>query len=109
MDTPITRAEHEEFSRRMEAENKRLTDEDKRQNRRIDELEETVRQIGDLTASVKELAVSMKNMTKVQEQQGNDIEELTNRDGEMWREVTGHVITTVIGIVVGFIFTQIGM
>jgi len=109
MDTPITRAEHEEFSRRMEAENKRFTDEDKRQNRRIDELEETVRQIGDLTASVKELAVSMKNMTKVQEQQGNDIEELKNRDGEMWREVTGHVITTVIGIVVGFIFTQIGM
>ncbi len=109
MDTPITRAEHEEFSRRMEAENKRLTDEDKRQNHRIDELEETVRQIGDLTASVKELAVSMKNMTKVQEQQGNDIEELKNRDGEMWRKVTGYVITAVIGIVVGFIFTQIGM
>ncbi len=109
MDTPITRAEHEEFSRRMEAENKRLTDEDKRQNHRIDELEETVRQIGDLTASVKELAVSMKNMTKVQEQQGNDIEELKNRDGEMWRKVTGYVITAVIGIAVGFIFTQIGM
>lgn len=109
MDTPITRAEHEEFSRRMEAENRRLTDEDKRQNRRIDELEETVRQIGDLTASVKELAVSMKNMTKVQELQGNDIEELKNRDGEMWRKVTGYVITTVIGIVVGFMFTRIGM
>lgn len=109
MDTPISRAEHEEFSRRMEAENKRLTDEDKRQNRRIDELEETVRQIGDLTASVKELAVSMKNMTKVQEQQGNDIEELKNRDGEMCRKVTGYVITAVIGIVVGFIFTQIGI
>lgn len=109
MDTPITRAEHEEFSRRMEAEHTRLTDEDKRQNRRIDELEETVRQIGDLTASVKELAVSMKNMTKVQEQQGNDIEELKNRDGEMWRKVTGYVITAVVGIVVGFIFTQIGM
>lgn len=109
MDTPISRAEHEEFSRRMEAENKRLTDEDKRQNRRIDELEETVRQIGDLTASVKELAVSMKNMTKVQEQQGNDIEELKNRDGEMWRKAIGHVITAVISIVVGFILAQIGM
>ena len=109
MDTPITRAEHEEFSRRMEAENKRLTDEDKRQNHRIDELEETVRQIGDLTASVKELAVSMKNMTKVQEQQGNDIEELKNRDGEMWRKVMGYIVTTVIGAVITFVFTQIGM
>ncbi len=109
MDTPITRAEHNEFAQRMQAENKRLADEDKRQNRRIDELEETVRQIGDLTASVKELAVNMKNMMKVQEQQGNDIEELKNRDGEMWRKVTGYVITAVISIVVGFIFAQIGM
>lgn len=109
MDTPITRAEHDEFVERIKESHKRLEDEDRRQNHRIDELEETVRQIGDLTASVKELAVSMKNMTKVQEQQGNDIEELKNRDGEMWRNVTGYVITAVISIVVGFIFAQIGM
>ena len=65
---------HKEFEKRMISENERLADEDKRQNKRIDVVEDTVRQIGDLTASVKELAVSMKNMTKVQEQQGNDIE-----------------------------------
>lgn len=105
----VTYGEHDEFCKRMGTEIKRLEDEDKRQNRRIDELEETVRQIGDLTASVKELAVSMKNMTKVQEQQGNDIEELKNRDGEMWRKAIGHVITAVISIVVGFILAQIGM
>ena len=51
----------------------------------------------------------MKNMTKVQEQQGNDIEELKNRDGKMWRKVTGYVITAVINMVVGFIFAKIGM
>ena len=51
----------------------------------------------------------MKNMMKVQEQQGQDIEELKNRDGEMWRKVTGYVITAVISIVVGFVFAQIGM
>lgn len=100
---------HKEFEKRMISENERLADEDKRQNKRIDVVEDTVRQIGDLTASVKELAVSMKNMMKVQEQQGQDIEELKNRDGEMWRKVTGYVITAVISIVVGFIFAQIGM
>lgn len=109
MDTPITRAEHEEFCRRMEAENKRLEDEDKRQNRRIDELEENVRQISSLAASTEKLAVNMENMLKVQEQQGERLERLEGRDGEMWRKVTGYVITAVIGIVVGFIFTQIGM
>lgn len=109
MDTPITRAEHEEFCRRMEAENKRLEDENKRQNRRIDELEENARQISSLAASTEKLAVNMENMLKVQEQQGERLERLESRDGEMWRKVTGYVITAVIGIVVGFIFTQIGM
>lgn len=109
MDTPLTRAEHEEFRRLMDTENKRLAEEDRRQNRRLDDLEETVRQIGDLTASVKELAVSMKNMSKVQEQQGADIEELKNRDGEMWRKVTGYVITTLISLVLGYVFAQAGL
>lgn len=109
MDTPITRAEHEEFCRRMEAENKRLEDENKRQNRRIDELEENARQISSLAASTEKLAVNMENMLKVQEQQGERLERLESRDGEMWRKVTGYVITAVIGIVVGFIFTRIGM
>lgn len=100
---------HKEFEKRMISENQRLSDEDKRQNKRIEALEDTVRQIGDLTASVKELAVSMKNMAKLQEQQGQDIEELKNRDGEMWRKVMGYIVTAVIGAVITLVFTQIGM
>ena len=41
MSEPISRAEHEEFCRRMEAENQRLEDENRRQNRRLDLLEES--------------------------------------------------------------------
>ena len=100
---------HKEFEKRMISENQRLSDEDKRQNKRIEALEDTVRQIGDLTTSVKELAVSMKNMAKLQEQQGQDIEELKNRDGEMWRKVMGYIVTAVIGAVITLVFTQIGM
>lgn len=48
MDTPIDRAEHEEFKRRMEDEHKRI-------NHRLTDLEETVRQIGELTTSVHSL------------------------------------------------------
>ncbi len=109
MDTPITRAEHEEFCQRMEIENKRLADEDKRQNHRIDILEENVQQISALAASTEKLAVNMENMLKVQEQQGKRLETLESRDGEMWRKVTGYIITAVVGIVIGYIFTQIGM
>ena len=100
---------HTEFEKRMISENERLADEDKRQNKRIDALEDTVRQIGDLTASVKELAVSMKNMAKLQEQQGQDIEELKNRDGHMWRTVVSHLATTIAGALVMYALTQIGL
>ena len=109
MDTPITRAEHEEFRRAIETENKRLSDEDNRQNRRIEVLEENVRQIGALTTSVEKLALSIESMVKEQEQQGKRLEILEGRDGEKWRQVTGYVVTAVLGIVLGFIFTHIGL
>lgn len=101
-DSFVLRKEHEEFARRQD-------DENHRQNRRIEELEENVRQIGALTTSVEKLASSMESMLKELEKQGKRLEVLEGRDGEMWRKVMGHVITTVIGIVVGYMFTRIGM
>ena len=98
----LPRKEHEEFAKRQDAENHR-------QNRRIEELEESVRQIWALTTSVGKLALSMEGMLREQEKQGKRLEVLESRDGEMWRKVTGYILTTIIGIVVGYIFTQIGM
>lgn len=102
MDTPITRAEHEEFRRRLEEENQR-------QDKRIALLEENVRQMGALTTSVERLAVSMESMVKEQEKQGKRLEVLEGRDGEMWRKIVGYIATAVISITIGFIFAQIGM
>lgn len=102
MDTPITRAEHEEFCRRMEDEHHRL-------NKRMELLENNVKQIGDLNVSVANLASSMNRMLEEQKKQGERLEVIENRDGEMWRKVTGYVITAVIGIIVGFIFTRLGL
>lgn len=102
MEDAISRREHEEFCRRIE-------DENRRQNRRIEGLEETTRQIGELTTSVQKLAISLESMVKEQEQQGKRLQVLEGRDGEMWRKVVGYVVTAVVGIALGFIFTQIGM
>lgn len=60
MENPITRAEHEEFRRRLEEENKR-------QDARIGILEDSVQQIGALATSVEKLALSMQSMLKEQE------------------------------------------
>lgn len=102
MDDAITRAEHEEFRKRLEEQNQR-------QDKRISLLEESVRQIEALTTSVEKLALSMESMAKEQERQGERMEVLEGRDGEMWRKVVGYIATAVIGIVLGFVFTQIGM
>lgn len=102
MDEPITRAEHEEFCKRIDAENER-------QNQRIKLLEEQTKQVTDLAISVRELAQSVKQMAETQKDQGEKLEKLESRDGEMWRKVVGYIITAIIGIVIGFVFQQIGM
>ncbi len=101
-DTPITRPEYEEYKQKVEAENSR-------QNKRLELLEESVKQNGELTVSVQKLATNMESMLKEQEKQGKRLDSLEARDGEMWRNVCGYVATAVIGILIGFIFTQLGM
>lgn len=102
MEDVISRKEHEEFVRRMEDEHKRV-------NHRLSDLEDTVRQIGELTASVEKLAVSVESMAKSQTKQEDRLEELESRDGKMWRKVSGYVLTTIIGSILTFIMMQIGI
>lgn len=102
MDTPISRAEHLEFMKRMEEEHKRL-------GHRIEEVEKTGEQSNRLLLSVEKLAHSMETMQKEQKDQGERLKKLEGRDGEMWRKVTGHIITAAISILVGYIFAQIGI
>ena len=100
--TPITRAEHEEFCKRVEAE-------DNRQNKRLEILEEQTKQYTDLVLSVRELAQSVKQLAETQKVEGEKLDELENRDGEMWRRVSGYVITAIIGLVLGYLFNLAGM
>ena len=102
MEDAITRAEHEEFCRRMDEENAR-------QNKRIELLEKSIQRIEMLNISIEKLAANMENMLKEQLQQGERLEVLESRDGEMWRKVVGHAVTAVIGIVIGYIFNRMGM
>lgn len=92
-DEPITRAEYEEYKKRLDEENKR-------QDKRIELLEESTKQINALAVSIEKLAQSVESMVKEQETQSKRLVSLENRDGEMWRKVVGYVATAVIGIVV---------
>ncbi len=102
VDDMISRAEHEEFRRRMEEENAR-------QNKRIELLEKNIQRLEALNISIEKLAVNMESMLKEQLQQGERLEALESRDGEMWRKVVGHAVTAAVSIVIGYIFCRLGM
>ena len=48
-------------------------------------------------------------MAETQKEQGEKLEKLESMDGEKWRTVVGYVVTAVIGIMIGFVFKQLGM
>ncbi len=102
MDAPISRAEHNEFAKRIEEENNR-------QNNRLRVLEEQGKQVTELAISVQKLATSIKQLADAQLKQNVKIESLEKRDGEMWRKSVGYVLTTILGAILMFFMNQIGM
>ena len=114
MEGNLTRAEHEEFARRMTAENKRLEDENTRQNRRLEQLENTVNQIvvqqlTTLTGTIQALKTSVDNTIKEQAAIGERVKKLEDKDGDMWRTAVKYVLSAVVGGVVVFMMTKIGI
>lgn len=102
MDQYIMRETHDEFARRIE-------DEHKRTNHRLELLEENVRQNGALVTAVEKLASNMEHMAKEQERQGERLDVLENHDGETWRKVSSYIITVLVGAILTFVLMQLGI
>lgn len=100
MDEPISRGEHEEFAKRVDAQ-------EKRQDKRLEMLENTVREIGALTLSVQRLAQSLESMVEEQERQGRRLQALEDRDGEKWRKLMGYIATALTSGAVTLLLSQI--
>lgn len=98
----VTMEFHDEYAKRMEEEHRR-------QNRRLDGLEKASEETSKLALSLERMTISLQAMVQEQKSQGERLTNLENRDGEMWRKVVGYVVTAVIGIVLGYVFKQIGL
>lgn len=98
----ITREEHDEFKEGIHAEHART-------NARLHEVEEVVKEIHTMSNTLIHLCEKMSSMNNSIDALNADVDTLKARDGEMWRKIITYVFTTVIGIVVGYIFKQIGM
>lgn len=93
--------EHEEYAKRIE-------EEQKRQDKRIEEIETAQKENNRLLLSVERLAVNMESMQKEQKDQGERLEILESRDGEKWRKAEWAVISGIIMAVVGYIVGNLG-
>ena len=102
MEQYLTVSEHKEYARHMESEHQHY-------DHRITELEKQTAQNNKLLVSVEKLALSMEGMQKELKDQGDRLDSLESRDGEMWRKVVSYVITAAVGIVVGYVFKLIGI
>ena len=109
MDNPVTHRELESFKELMESENRRLAEEDDRQNHRISALEESVREISNLATATQRLADNMENMLKIQEQQDKRLEQIESRDGNKWRKTMEDIGRIILGAVIAIIFAKIGL
>lgn len=83
----------------------RLHDEDKRQNRRIELLEETVKSIQELTISVHELAHDMKQMLEEQREQGVRLDKLEQEPADTWQRIKVKALDTAVGLIAGAVVT----
>lgn len=90
MDEFLTIQVHEEFAKRIEAE-------EQRQNHRLNNLEDTMRQLTDLTVAVREMATNMAAMKDTLEAQGKRLEEIEKEPGQNWKKAVWIIIAAVIG------------
>ncbi len=91
----ITRNEYETMVKRME-------DEDHRQNKRLDMLEESLKKLNDLTVTVGKMAVSLETMTKQLERQAAQLADIEKAPAGRWNQVVSALIGAVVAAAVAY-------
>ena len=98
----VTRFEYEERQ-------KRIDDENNRQNHRIDKLETITDQIADMAASIKAMVVTMQAMQKEQEEQGKRLTDIEKKPADNWNQLVYSLIAMIATAAVTYILTKGGI
>lgn len=93
---------HKEFSERIDAE-------EKRQNKRLDKLEDGFGQLSELTSALKVLANNMENMAKEQARQGERLQAIEDVPAKNWEKLVWAIGGAILTAVIAFILKQIGI
>ena len=90
----------------------RLNDHDheiKSLKHRMTEQESQSKALNDLALSVKELAINMNYMNDEQKNSIKRLEALESKPAKRWETIITCVITTIVGAVIGFLLSRIGI
>ena len=93
---------HREFSERIDAE-------EKRQNKRLDKLEDGFGQLSELTSALKVMANNMENMAKEQARQGERLQAIEDVPAKNWEKLVWAIGGAILTAVIAFILKQIGI
>ena len=96
----VTKAEHEEFRRTLD-------ERDKRQDKRLELLEENVKEFGALTISVEKLASNMEKMCVEQTKQGERLQVLEQKPIKKMDTLTTVFLTAIITFAVTSVGTYL--
>ena len=76
---------------------------------RLDEVEKRQDKLDDLVSAVNVLATKEQNVENDVKEIKNDVKSLTMKPAKMWDGVVEKITFTIVGIVLAYIFSKIGM
>lgn len=85
----------------VKAEIQRLHDENERQNYRLSEVEQTIKQLNELVLSVQRISLSVESLTKEVQKQGQRLEVIEQKPAQNWNTMTRTIFTTVVSAIAG--------
>ena len=83
----------------------RVNDENNRQNKRLDRLEEQGEKLTELIASVREIALSIKSMQEELTKQGTRLEKIEQEPADNWRGVVKTVVTVLLTAAITYLLS----
>lgn len=91
---------HNEFSHRID-------DENKRQNVRLEALERGLQEVSKITVEVSRIATSVEQMVKELEKQGTRLDEIEKKPAKRWDVVITGAISAIVGAIIAALLSGV--